>query len=100
VSIQAITALVEGVQAAVYGVARVAGLTKVWITRHDDRVRASHRAADGQRQPPGQPFEVGGALLRYPGDPLAPLRETAGCRCKTRWAWRRAELPMVAEGAG
>ena len=52
-----------------------------WVTVHDNRVRPSHVAADGQVQDLGTPFLVGGAHLLYPGDPAGPLKETANCRC-------------------
>lgn len=59
-----------------------AGFThKRWVTRHDDRVRPTHRAAEGQTAPLGSEFIVGGFALRYPADPAAPAVETAGCRC-------------------
>ena len=60
--------------------ARGAG-RKRWVTRRDDRVRPTHAAADGQTVPVGEPFIVGGWALMFPGDPVAPLVETAGCRC-------------------
>lgn len=48
-------------------------------SRHE---REFHRSMHGQRRPYGEPFESGlGNLLRYPGDPDAPIEETAGCRC-------------------
>lgn len=52
-----------------------------WVTVHDNRVRPTHVAADGQVQDLGTPFIVGGAHLLYPGDPAGPLKETANCRC-------------------
>lgn len=52
-----------------------------WVTVHDNRVRPTHVAADGQVQDLGTPFHVGDAHLLYPGDPEGPLKETANCRC-------------------
>ena len=52
-----------------------------WVTVHDNRVRPTHVAADGQVQDLGTPFHVGDAYLLYPGDPAGPLKETANCRC-------------------
>ena len=52
-----------------------------WVTVHDNRVRPTHVAADGQVQDLGTPFLVGGAHLLYPGDPAGPIKETANCRC-------------------
>lgn len=47
----------------------------------DARTRETHRAADGQTRTVGEPFTVGGASLKYPGDPSAPPAEVIGCRC-------------------
>lgn len=52
-----------------------------WVTVHDNRVRPTHVAADGQVQDLGTPFHIGDAHLLYPGDPAGPLKETANCRC-------------------
>lgn len=54
---------------------------KRWVTRHDDRVRATHREANGQTVPTNQPFFVGGAALMYPGEREALYGEIANCRC-------------------
>lgn len=53
-----------------------------WITANDERVRSSHAAMQGQKQPLGQPFVSGdGNELDYPGDPKAPAKEVINCRC-------------------
>lgn len=59
--------------------------TKTWISTRDDRVRLTHRAADGQRRPLGAPFLVGGFPMRFPGDPLGPAAEVMNCRCSARY---------------
>ncbi len=56
-------------------------IRRTWITARDERVRPSHVAAGGQARGMDEPFSVGGALLRYPGDPNAPASETVQCRC-------------------
>lgn len=53
----------------------------VWTSMRDGDVRATHRAADGQVRTVGTTFDVGGAALRFPGDPDGPLEEVLGCRC-------------------
>lgn len=59
-----------------------AGYTqKMWVTRHDDRVRPTHVVADNQIVKIGSSFEVGGEHLRYPGDPSGSASETINCRC-------------------
>lgn len=52
-----------------------------WVATLDARVRPSHRRADAQRVPVGGLFSVGGALLRFPGDPTGPPEEVINCRC-------------------
>lgn len=61
-------------------------LVKQWTTRRDDRVRATHSAADGQLRLLDEPFEVGVSQMQYPGDPTAPADETINCRCVLRTA--------------
>jgi HK97 family phage portal protein len=63
-------------------------ITRTWLTRADALVRPTHAAAAGETRRVGDPFVVGGATLRYPGDPFAPIDTTAGCRC--RLAYRAA----------
>lgn len=53
----------------------------VWLSTMDLRTRPSHREADQQRVPLGQPFMVGGFPLRYPADPTGPAHESINCRC-------------------
>ena len=52
-----------------------------WIATPDHRTRHDHRDADGQVQPMGMPFTVGGYLMPYPGFPGAPPAQTINCRC-------------------
>jgi hypothetical protein len=54
---------------------------QIWLSTDDDRTRETHRLADGQRQPLGHPFNVGGFDLMFPGDPTGPPQETIQCRC-------------------
>lgn len=65
--------------------ARALGVTTTqWISRRDDRVRLTHRLADGQVREIGEPFTVGRHELEYPGDPAglpATAEEVFGCRC-------------------
>lgn len=56
-------------------------LMKVWVSTKDARTRPSHVAADKQRVPLDQPFQVGGAQLQFPGDPTGPADECINCRC-------------------
>lgn len=63
--------------AQTYGIA----FRKEWRATHDARVRKSHAAANGQRVAIAASYIVGGAALRFPGDPLGPGREVINCRC-------------------
>lgn len=53
----------------------------MWLSTDDARTRHTHVEAEGQRVPVGSPFIVGGAELRFPGDPLGPAKEVIQCRC-------------------
>ena len=66
---------------------KVAGTTsepmyKRWRTVGDNRVRVAHAHAEGQTVPVAQSFQVGGSSMMYPGDPSAPMRLVARCRCR------------------
>ena len=47
------------------------------------RARHEHRILDGQTVPIGEPFEVDGYKIRYPGDPTAEGFLIWNCRCTT-----------------
>lgn len=72
-----------GTMAAGTEQARVTGrvLTKEWRTRHDEKVRISHRDVDGDRIPFWAPFVVGGENLMFPGDPTGSPENVINCRC-------------------
>jgi len=59
------------------------GVDKEWVTVGDEKVRAAHVNADSQTVDVSKPFQVGGELLRWPGD--TSLGASAGnivnCRC-------------------
>ncbi|WP_052372767.1 hypothetical protein [Nocardia otitidiscaviarum] len=60
----------------------------------DNRTRATHFAADGQRQPLDGEFTMAsGATLRWPGDPTAPAAEVCNCRCALMILAVDEELP-------
>lgn len=52
-----------------------------WVAVDDERTREAHADADGQIVPLGQGFEVGGELLRFPGDPAGSAENVINCRC-------------------
>lgn len=52
-----------------------------WVSTRDDRTRDDHADADGQVVAMGQPFEVGGEALLYPGDPAGDGGNVINCRC-------------------
>lgn len=52
-----------------------------WLATLDGRTRHEHRLLDGQRAAVGEAFHVGGASIRYPGDPQAPGYLIYNCRC-------------------
>lgn len=77
-------AIVGGRESARYEVAeKIGALYKVWRTRRDKRVRPTHGGLEGNQVPIHSEFiTFEGHQLRFPRDPLAPLSETAECRCR------------------
>ena len=54
---------------------------KEWMSAMDSRTRDTHRSADGQRVPIGEPFTVGGEKLDHPKDPKGSAKNIINCRC-------------------
>lgn len=54
---------------------------KMWVSKHDERTRDSHSAADGQVVRVTDYFSVGGENLMYPADPAGSAENTRNCRC-------------------
>lgn len=52
-----------------------------WIATLDMRTRHEHRQLDGQRRKVGEPFEVDGYKIMFPGDPSAEGFLIYNCRC-------------------
>jgi HK97 family phage portal protein len=88
-AVQAATAVVqaateaEALEAVKRADIAAESVSRTWVSRRDDRVRPTHVKADRQTVGLNGLFVVGQALLRYPGDPLGPVEEVAGCRCRT-----------------
>ncbi|RVL60366.1 MULTISPECIES: phage minor head protein [Sinorhizobium] len=61
-------------------------ITKVWRSAGDSRVRHTHRVLNGKSVGMDEVFQSpSGALLRFPGDPRAPISEISGCRCRLEY---------------
>lgn len=56
-------------------------LKKEWISVKDARTRDPHRDAEGQIVEMDGLFDVGGELLRFPGDPAGSAANVINCRC-------------------
>lgn len=54
---------------------------KGWNCAFLEKSREEHVAADGQIRALNEPFEVGGELLDYPGDPRGSAWNVCNCRC-------------------
>ena len=60
-------------------------VTRTWDAADDADTRGSHNHMDGQPRKGMAPFTSGlGNALRFPLDPLAPIEDTAQCRCVVR----------------
>lgn len=58
---------------------------KEWLASEDQRTRAAHAEANGQRVALDAPFLVGGEEMLFPGDPKASPGNTVNCRCVCLW---------------
>lgn len=56
-------------------------LMQVWLSTLDNRTRHEHILLDGQKRKVGEPFEVNGEKIYFPGDPSAEPYLTYNCRC-------------------
>jgi len=71
---------------------------KEWLSTSDGRTRPTHAAADGQAVPRDSHFVVGGARLRFPGDPSGPAEEVIQCRCVVLYVDDPGETPRDNQG--
>lgn len=60
------------------------GLLLEWVDMGDQNVRPAHHATSGQQRPIGEPFDVDGVEMPYPGWPGAPIELWINCRCTLR----------------
>jgi len=59
---------------------------KRWVSRDDEKVRATHHLLDGVVMHRDAKFKTqSGALLDRPGDQTAPIGEWINCRCDLLW---------------
>ena len=56
-------------------------MQQVWLATLDNRTRHEHRQLDGQKRAVGEPFEVEGNKIEFPGDPKAEPFLVYNCRC-------------------
>lgn len=68
-----------------FGAKQVGAASKTWISLKDSKTRAEHRLLDGNTVGVSDAFNVGGDIIRFPGDPLAPARMTMNCRCRLKF---------------
>lgn len=58
-------------------------IKRQWLAYMDNRVRDTHAILDGQIRAVGEPFQVYGDEIMYPGDPTAKAALVYNCRCRT-----------------
>lgn len=90
-------AITETHNAAMYAsdeTARQTGLDlkKQWLATEDSRVRPTHAAANRQTVGMDEKFKIGGALMKYPGDPNGPAHEVINCRCTVAYIEREDDF--------
>jgi hypothetical protein len=68
-------------QAIANGTIREDQIKREWRTRIDGRQRDTHLFLNGQERSWGEPWVTENGVIRYPGDPDAPAKETIQCRC-------------------
>lgn len=62
---------------------------KQWVAAHDERVRASHAAIDGEQVAVDKPFSNG---LMFPGDKNGAPAEVYNCRCAMAYRVGKVDL--------
>ena len=85
---------IETMQQAIdKGIVNADVVVKVWRSSNDEDVRYSHSVLHGQSVGINETFvSPSGALLRFPGDPQAPVSEIANCRC-----WLETKIDFFAD---
>jgi hypothetical protein len=68
-------------QAIADGTIREDQIVREWRTRIDGRQRDTHLFLNGQKRDWGEVWVTENGVIRYPGDPTAPAKETIQCRC-------------------
>lgn len=71
---------------------------KKWLSAHDDKVRDTHAALDGQERPVNEPFEIDGMTIDHPGDPSAPPELVYNCRCTLTYVYPKYERRKKTDG--
>lgn len=56
-------------------------MVKQWVAVNDPRTRSAHAEANGQKVAMDEKFDVGGAKMKYAGDPAGGAKNVINCRC-------------------